>query len=72
MTTKILRKNVDKVPDAKGGFTEKLLAVELAIMDDVSEIGRVNINEHGGNFSFNGYGKDLENVAAAIANALNV
>lgn len=76
MTTKLIKKTIEEITGADGETVEKVIAIEMALLDengneiDGNEIGRINTNQWGGNFNFNKGNIDVEAVSEAIANIL--
>jgi len=71
MTTKLIKRTIEETTNAEGEIVEKVVAIEMAILDENgNEVGRVNINQWGGNFNFNTGNMDVETVSEAVTNIL--
>ena len=71
MTTKLIKKTIEETLDAQGAMVEKVVAIEVALIDENgNEVGRVNTNQWGGNFNFNTGNMDVETVSEAVTNIL--
>ncbi len=71
MTTKLIKRTIEETTNAEGEIVEKVVAIEMAILDENgNEVGRINTNQWGGNFSFNTGNMDVETVSEAVTNIL--
>lgn len=71
MTTKLIKRTIEETTGTEGEVVEKVVAIEMAILDENgNEVGRVNINQWGGNFNFNTGNMDVETVSEAVTNIL--
>ena len=71
MTTELYKKTEETTME-NGVETKKVTQLETIIMDDDgNEIGRLNINQWGGNFNLNNGQLDVQAVSDGIINVLN-
>lgn len=70
MTAKVLKKTKEEVLTEQGSV-ERVIGIEISLVKDDAEVGRVNVNEYSGNFNVFSPIGNIETVADAIANALN-
>lgn len=71
MTTKLIKRTIEETTNAEGEIVEKVVAIEMALLNENgNEVGRINTNQWGGNFSFNTGNMDVEAVNGAITNIL--
>ncbi len=71
MTTKLIKRTIEETLNSQGEIVEKVVAIEMALLDENgNEVGRVNTNQWGGNFSFNTGNMDVETVSEAVTNIL--
>ncbi len=71
MVTKLIKRTIEETVDAQDEIVEKVVAIEMAILDDNgNEIGRLHVNKWGGNFNFNTGNMDVETVSDGITNIL--
>lgn len=70
MTTKLIKETIEKTL-VNGVEVEKTIAVETAIMDGKNEVGRLHVNQWGGNFNLNTGQLDVQAVNDGIINVLN-
>ncbi len=71
MVTKLIKRTIEETVDAQDEIVEKVVAIEMALLDENgNEVGRVNTNQWGGNFSFNTGNMDVETVSEAVTNIL--
>lgn len=71
MTTELFKKT-EETTMVEGAEVKKVTQLETIIMDDDgNEIGRLNINQWGGNFNLNTGQLDVQAVSDGIINVLN-
>ncbi len=71
MVTKLIKRTIEETVDAQDEIVEKVVAIEMALLDENgNEVGRINTNQWGGNFSFNTGNMDVETVSEAVTNIL--
>lgn len=71
MTTELFKKTEETTME-NGGETKKVTQLETVIRDDDgNEIGRLNINQWGGNFNLNTGQLDVQAASDGIINVLN-
>jgi hypothetical protein len=71
MTTELFKKTEETTME-NGVEIKKVTQLETIIKDnDGNEIGRINVNQWGGNFNFNTGNMDVQAVSDGIINILN-
>ena len=66
MMANVIKRTIEEVTDASGSVTETVKAVEIALMEDGVEKGRINVNEWGANTSIYEGGINVQEVADAL------